>query len=97
MDAFLSCKIQSGQFSQEVAVRGRTFDGTEFSLFVPRECVECEDPITNTAEVDGWLRVEVLDQNPTLLLVRLPGETFENGHIITVKRAQVQSAPRQAV
>lgn len=97
MDAFLSCKIQAGQFSQEVAVQGKTFDGTEFSLFVPHECVEHEDPITNTAEVDGWLRVEVLDQNPTLLLVRLPGETFENGRIITVLRTDLQCNPHQRV
>jgi hypothetical protein len=98
MDALLQCKISPGMFSGEVAVRGKTADGTEFSLFVPEDFVESEaTPLTNVT-VDGWLFVEVLAREGALLLVRLPGQTFENGHTITVRDSEIELRPfREAV
>ena len=45
--------------------------------------------------MDGWLSVEVLDREDALLLVRLPGQTFENGQTVTVRDSQVDVRPRR--
>ena len=94
MDTFLSCKISRGQFSREVAVRGTTFDGTEYSLFVEMDDVDFDGPLEGFEAVDGWMRVEVLQEDRGLALVRLPAEAFENGYFLTVNADQVQQ--RQA-
>lgn len=98
MDTFLRCKISRGQFSREVAVRGTTFDGTEYSLFVEKDDVdfdgEFDGPLEGSEAVDGWMRVEVLQEGRGLALVRLPAEAFENGYFLTVNADQVQQ--RQA-
>jgi hypothetical protein len=95
---FLRCKISPGLFSGELAVRGVAFDGVEFSLFVGDEFVECDStPITGQSR-DGFLRVDVLAAEDELLLVRLPEQTFGNGHTVTVKKSQVQLlTPRERV
>lgn len=90
MDTFLRCKISRGQFSREVAVRGATFDGTGYSLFAEKDDVEFDGPLQGFEEVDGWMRVEVLQEERGLALVRLPAEAFENGYFLTVNADQVQ-------
>jgi len=90
MDALLRCQVTPGMFSGEVAVRGETVDGTEFSLFVPDDFVEFEAPVAANRPVDGWLCVEVLAREGALLLVRLPGQTFENGQTVTVRDSDVE-------
>ena len=95
MDALLRCQVSPGMFSGEVAVRGRTADGTEFSLFVSDDCVEFDHPIPADGSVEGWLCVDVLAREDALLLVRLPGQTFENGQTVTVRDAQVEHRPRR--
>ena len=40
MEALLRCLVNRGMFSGEVSVRGKSSDGTEFSLFVPEDSVE---------------------------------------------------------
>jgi hypothetical protein len=80
-------------FSGEVAVRGKTADGTEFSLFVPDNFIECETSVAVAGPVEGWVSVEVIAREEALLLVRLPGQTFENGQTVTVRDSDVELRP----
>ena len=95
MEALLRCRISRGMFSREVAVRGVTADGTEFSLFVPEDFVEIDESVARTEAVDGWLRVDVLAREGGRMLVRLPGQTFENGQSVTVRDSQIELRPRR--
>jgi len=98
MGTYLRCKIGLGQFSGEVAVQSATASGEEFSLFVDDECVDCDRSLEQESPVDGWIRVEVLAEEGELLLVQLPGQTFENGRTVTVRRTQVeQRSPQEKV
>lgn len=90
MDDFLRCRVGPGLFSGEFAVRGAAADGAEFSLFVADDFVECDSPVTGSGPVDGWLRVEVLAREAGLMLVRLPGQTFENGQTVTVRESEIE-------
>lgn len=94
MDTYLKCWVRPGQFTGEVAVHGRTFDGAEFSLFVSDDVVDYSPP-AGSGVVEGWLRVEVIGQNGNLRLVRLPGETFENGRTVTVQASEVTRRKRR--
>jgi hypothetical protein len=95
MGVYLSCRVSRGLFSDERAVSGRDFRGVEFSLFVPEEVVESAN-LQGDESVDGWLKVEILDEQGGLLLVRLPGQAFENGRTLTVSRSQVEERrPRE--
>jgi len=82
-------------FSREVAVCGVTADGAEFSLFVPEDFVEVDESEVGTATVDGWLLVEVLAREGGRMLVRLPGQTFENGQTVTLSDSQVEFRHRR--
>jgi hypothetical protein len=95
MEALLRCQVSPGMFSGEVAVRGKTADGTEFSLFVPDEFIEHGVMAIANGPVDGWLCVEVLAREGALLLVRLPGQTFENGQTVTVRDSEIEFRPRR--
>ncbi len=94
MDALLRCQVSPGMFSGEVAVRGRAADGTEFSLFVSDDCVEHDQAIPADGSVEGWLCVDMLAREGPLLLVRLPGQTFENGQTVTVRDTEVEVRSR---
>ena len=87
---WLTCTISLGQFSDEFAVDGKAHDNTGFSLFVPRDNVECDTLPTGGGEVKGRLRVTVLEESGNLVLVNLPASTLENGTSITVSREQLQ-------
>ncbi len=87
--------VEVSMFSGEVAVRGRSADGTEFSLFVSDYFVEFDQAIPTDSSVDGWLCVEVLAYEGPLLLVRLPGQTFENGQTVTVRDTEVEARSRR--
>ena len=95
MDALLRCQVSPGMFSGEVAVRGRAADGTEFSLFVSDDFVEFDQAIPADSSVAGWLCVAVLAHEGPLLLVRLPGQTCENGQTVTVRDTQVAFRSRR--
>jgi hypothetical protein len=94
MEAYLRCLISRGMFSGEVAVRGKTAYGTEFSLFVPEDFVEADHLTAEADAVEGWLRVVVLAREGALMLLRLPSETFENGRTVTVSDSEVEIRPR---
>jgi hypothetical protein len=95
MDALLRCQVGPGMFSGEVAVRSRTADGTEFSLFVSDDFVEYDETLPADGSVDGWLCVEVLAREGASLLVRLPGQTFDNGQTATVRDSEVEFRSRR--
>lgn len=93
MEASLRCQVSPGMFSGERAVRGSSAHGDEFSLFVPEELVECREPVVEGGVIDGWLQVAVLAREGNLVLVRLPGQTFENGQTVTVRDSQLEFRP----
>ena len=90
MAKWLDCEITQGQFTGEYAVKAQMFDGTEFSLFVPKECLDFSDEPLNEP-VNGMISVSVTDQKKgDLVIVNLPRPTFENGRSITVKESQLR-------
>ena len=96
MESFLRCRVSRGLFSGEAAVSGVSADGTEFSLFVGDDFVEFDAPPGASDAVEGWLRVTQLAEEGGLVLVRLPGQTFENGRTVTVRQAQLERRRRRA-
>jgi hypothetical protein len=93
MKAQIRCKVFPGQFSSEYAVEGTQANGENFSLFAPVEDVETDRPVTRERAVEGWLRVTVWKQVGDLMVVRLPGESFECGRFVTVSIAQRKQQP----
>lgn len=89
---WLDCTISPGQFTGEFAIRGKMFDGTEFSLFSPKEYLEFEGEPSKDKSVNGRIRVRVIigQQEDDLIMINLPRPTFENGQVITVKAEQIK-------
>lgn len=97
MVTYLQCKISPGQFTGEFAVHGESYHKEAFSLFVSEENVD-SDRRSQQPEWDGWVRVEVLAKERPLVLVQLPGQTFENGTTITVHESELcERNPREIV
>ncbi len=90
MTKWLDCEIAQGQFTGEYAVKARMFDETEFSLFVPKNCLKFSEEPSLDKHVSGMISVSVTDQKDDLVLVNLPRPTFENGRSITVKQSQLK-------
>ena len=91
MDVRLICKISSGQFSGEFAVRGVMSNAKGFSLFAPKEYLDFDEgPVKKGKTVQGSIKVTKLQEKDDLVLVALPQPTFENGQTITVKASQVK-------
>jgi len=89
---WLTCRVSPGQFSDELGVRGHDHQNKEFSLFTSRRFVRCEKLPAAGEEVPGSLQAVVLDQQGTLCLIRLPGQTFDNGSTITVRSDQLEDS-----
>lgn len=87
---YLKCKASKGQFSDEVAIRGKDFTGEDFSFFVNRDFVQTTDD-PESGEVNACLSVIPIDSNAGLVLIRLPGQTFGNGSTITVREDDLTS------
>ena len=91
MTKWLDCEISQGQFTGEYAVKAQMFDGTEFSLFVPGDCLNFSDEPSLDKPVSGMISVSVTGQKKDdLVLVNLPRPTFENGRSVTVKESQLK-------
>lgn len=90
MTKWLDCEISQGQFTGEYAVKARMFDETEFSLFVPRDCLNLSEEPTLDKSVSGQISVSVAAKKDDLVLINLPRPTFENGRSITVKESQLK-------
>lgn len=83
---WLKCRASAGQFQKELAVSGQDRAGNGFSMFVDRDLVVGESE-------HALLKVIGLASEGELVLVRLPGRTFENGQTITVRRSQLEQEP----
>lgn len=92
MENWLSCTVSPGQFSAEYSVSGERHDGTRFSLFAPREFVECDPEPTDDVPSEGWLRAEECSRRGDLVLLRLPAQILENGYFVTVRSDQLRNA-----
>ncbi|MGI8980057.1 MAG: hypothetical protein ACR2FY_12610 [Pirellulaceae bacterium] len=90
---WLMCNVSRGQFSDEFAVRGADYEGEEFSLFVRPKFLALTQPPSADDEVSGFLCVIELERRDGLCLIRLPGQTFENGSTITVRDEQLEASP----
>ena len=88
-EGWLDCTISPGQFTGEFAIRGKMFDGTEFSLFAPKEYLEFEEEPSKDKSVNGRMRVIIGPREDDLIMINLPRPTFENGQGITVKAEQI--------
>ena len=65
-------------------------------MFVDSKFVEHEPSSTEEApEGNGRLLVTVLERKNELVLIKLPGRTFENGSTVTVKSEQFKRRPRK--
>lgn len=83
---WLKCKASAGQFQKELAISGLDRSDNGFSLFVD------SDNVRGSGE-NAHLRVVGLASEGELVLVRLPGRTFENGQTITVRSSQLEEEP----
>lgn len=87
-ETWLKCEIGPGQFSEEYSVSGETADGVGFSMFVPEQFVELDDP----GRSRGFVRVAVLQRSNELCLVKLPRRTLENGETVAVHCSQLRDS-----
>jgi hypothetical protein len=90
MENWLRCKLYPGQFEGEFGVDGLQHDGTAFSLFAPKTSIKVDDQPTGDKDTLGWVKVQVLDRRDDLALVKLPRQTFQNGHFVTVKVSELE-------
>jgi hypothetical protein len=93
MEARLRCSLFPGQFSSELAVVVRSANGRELSLFAEKSDLVYSETPTEWQPVEGWVKVEVVQSERNLHLVRLPQTTLENGQFITVKAEQLEGLP----
>lgn len=89
---WLKCTIFPGLFSTEYGVEGRRFDGRSFGLFALKEDVQV-DPEPVDRGVEGWLRVEKVEERNGLCLLLLPESTIESGRDVTVHCTEVSTTP----
>jgi hypothetical protein len=90
----LRCRVYPGQFSVEYAVGVRQSDGSEVSLFVPLDFVDCAGIPASDRPLSGWIRVQLVEKQGELALVYLPRQTLENGQYITVEANQLEARPQ---
>ena len=90
MNVMLKCQVSPGQFTGECAVKIQLHDDKWVSLFLPVEAVEIQGALSDEDPVDGYIEVNVIDQEGGLTLVRLPRPTLENGQHLTVKADAIQ-------
>lgn len=87
---WLKCKVMSGQYSGECAIKGQLFNNNEFSLFADKRDVDFKGELSVDKSIDGWIKVEPGPKKGDLLLVSLPQPAFENGRNIIVRTEQVR-------
>ncbi len=70
---------------------GKQYDGTPFSLFLPREYTKSDQAPTGGYTAPGWVKATVVKRQGDLVLVLLPRATFQNGPYVTVRPEQLES------
>ena len=93
MEQWLRCDATPGQFPGELAITGETSNGTVFSLFMPEARVTCSQQPSEGKPTEAWLRVELVGQEGSLFVIRLPRQTLENGQFVTVRANQLRQQP----
>ena len=88
---WLKCKVSSGPFPSEFVVLSTSSQGP-FSLFAPKDVVRVEASPPFGAEIDGLLRVKLLESTGDLRLVGLPVTPLESSRTITVQSTQLEPA-----
>lgn len=78
MTRFVRASVTEGMFPHERSVSLRLADGKEVGLFAHE-----------TAVGAASVRVELLDENGACALVRLPGEVYGAGNVVSVRSADV--------
>ena len=79
---WLKCEVASGMLQKEQTVTLTTADGKTLSLFAADEMVK-------TVTGGSAISVELVDQNSTHALVRLPATTLEGSAVVKVKNDQL--------
>jgi hypothetical protein len=87
---WLRCRAVAGQFSDEFAISGKDYAGQEYFLFTEKANIF---PYPIEGEIDSFVRVEVIDSDGEFVLIKLPGQTLENGQTITVCRSELEKSP----
>jgi len=87
---WLNCQVNQGQFSDEYAIKGKLFNSKDFSMFVSCSYVKVDPPPEQGNPVNGLMQVSVLEEKDDLVLISLPGQSFENGYTVTVKKDQLK-------
>jgi len=88
---WLKCKVSSGPFPSELVVLSTSSQGA-FSLFAPKDVVRVEAIPAAGTEIDGLLKVRLLESQGELRLVGLPVTPLESSRTITVQSSQLQPA-----
>lgn len=60
METWLRCTLSLGQFPGEYGVDGKQYDGTPFSLFLPREYTKSDQAPTGGYTAPGWVKATVV-------------------------------------
>lgn len=90
MEKLLLCKVSPGQFSNEYAVEGTLSNGSGFSMFTHADSLTLNEKPTRDKPVEGWMKIDILEEKGDIVLVSLPQTTLENGRFITVKKEQTK-------
>lgn len=91
MEAWIDCDVFPGQFSGEVAVTVRELSGKLLSLFASKADVDFPvDELKSRGQAKGHIRVEIVEEQGQLAMVRLPRKMLENGQHITVKISEIR-------
>jgi hypothetical protein len=97
-ETWLRCGVSPGMFDHELGVQGQQFNGSEYSLFAPRRAVWYgAQQLISGQTVPGLVQVKPLERRGDMVLVELPGQTFQNGSFITVAADQLASRPQEVV
>lgn len=90
MSIWLKCMVSQGQFSDEYGIKGELFNGTQFSMFAPKNSVSLAEIVADGKSVSGWLAVDAIDETEGKVLISLPRPAFEHGRVITVQKDQLK-------
>lgn len=86
------CKVSLGMFRHERIVRLALPDGQTLSLFVDESQVEVPRELEPGEEVDGFVKVAIVEENDGYAIIDLPQQSFTRGPRVSVPRAFVRTA-----
>ena len=90
----ISCKVSPGMFTNERGVRIKLPDGREVSTLVDKRHVLLDKEPLPGSEVDGRVKVVVVETTPDSVLVDLPQPGFGEGPRLRVPKTFVREGGR---